>query len=142
MKKITSACRWVRGAFVRAFHAAWVPIKRAVNRTFTIIFNTRPGLKRGALVLTLFALVAVPACVVVPHAALSVSVVWALVLFALFLGMGAERAAVEWSPTFALPPLGAFAFWRWHTLEKKRFIAVIAALVLGLVVTFIMEHAL
>lgn len=142
MKKITSACRWVRGAFARAFHALWAPIKRAVSRIFTATFNTRPGLKRGALMLILFAFVAMPVCIVVPDAALSASGIWALMLVCLFLGMGAERAAVEWSPTFALPPLSAFAFWRWHALEKKRFVCAVLALALGLLCTFVVRVAL
>ncbi len=98
----------------------------SLGRFFYAIFNTRPALKRACLVAVLYSVPTVLAALF-SVAALVVGV-WALMLLAVFWGMGAERAAIEWDKTFSLPPLSAFAFWRWHGLEKKRFIAVIVAL--------------
>lgn len=95
-------------------------------------FYTRPALKRGAFAFGLFAVIGLPvAAVGVPM----LSGLWAVALLALFLGLGAERASLEWDPVFALPPVRNFAFWRWHGLEKKRFTAVIVALGIGLLLS-------
>ncbi|WP_262694490.1 hypothetical protein [Kordiimonas aquimaris] len=127
---ISKAYRKVRGALVRIYTVSKAAVGKTISRFFYALFHTRPGLKRGALVLLLFAAVVVPFSVFSGQM-LYVSGLWALMLFALFLGMGAERAAIEWSPVFALPPISAFAFWRWHALEKKRFLAVLTALAVG-----------
>ncbi|MBL4838484.1 MAG: hypothetical protein JKY34_12990 [Kordiimonadaceae bacterium] len=118
---------WLRAA--RSFFAARLT---SVGRFFVAQFHSRPVLKRGLFALGLFASVGVPAAVIgVPVLA----VVWAGAVFTLFLGMGAERASLEWGPVIALPPARSFAFWRWHTLEKKRFFAVLVALAVGLLVS-------
>lgn len=96
------------------------------SRFFHALFLTRPGLRRAALVLALYAAGAALAALMLASAGLAL--IWALVLLALFWGMGAERAALEWDPVFSLPPVSAFAFWRWHALEKKRFVATLLAL--------------
>jgi hypothetical protein len=114
--------------FIAALSAGW-------SRFFYAVFNSRPGLKRGALVLVLYAGFSVPVMFVFGWLA----PIWALMLLALFWGMGAERASLEWDPVFALPPLSAFAFWRWHALEKKRFIAVLLALGGGVAATLLIE---
>lgn len=131
MTFLNTAYRKVRGAFLRAYTFTTAALSVFWGRFFCALFNTRPGLKRGVLVFVLFGLVALPAHLFLGGAALVASLIWAFALFALFLGMGAERAAIEWSPVFVLPPLDAFVFWQWHALEKKRFLAVLCALALG-----------
>ena len=112
--------RWrdaIRVFFVKRLHS--------VGR----FFYARPALKRGLFAFGLFAIIGLPvAAIGVP----ALSGIWGAALFALFLGMGAERASLEWDPVFALPPVRNFAFWQWHGLEKKRFIAVVVALSTGL----------
>lgn len=109
-----------------------------LGRLLNALFHTRPALKRGGLVLVLYS---VPVCLAALLSAptIVVGVVWALALLMLFLGMGAERAATDWDPVFALPPLKSFAFWRWHALEKKRFLAAVSALGGGIAVSAVAE---
>lgn len=130
MTFILNAYRKVRCAVVRIFNVSKAAFGKTISRFFHSLFHTRPGLKRGVLVLLLFIVVVVPSAFL-PVDALQVSGLWAAMLLMLFLGMGAERAAIEWSPVFALPPISTFAFWRWHALEKKRFLAVLCALAVG-----------
>lgn len=85
----------------------------------------RPALKRGLLAF----LLALPVSLALSLVGLaSLAPVWAFMLAFLFLGLGAERHALEWDSTFALPHLGAFAFWHWHALERKRFLAAVFGL--------------
>ncbi|MEX0300285.1 MAG: hypothetical protein AB3N28_14520 [Kordiimonas sp.] len=103
-----------------------------MSRFFYVQTQMRPGLRRGLFAFGLYAAIAVPAEVVgVPVLAIG----WATALFMLFLGMGAERSSLDWDPFFALPPARSFAFWRWHALEKKRFVAVVLALFFGVVLS-------
>ncbi|WP_417451272.1 hypothetical protein [Kordiimonas sp.] len=134
----------VAGAFARLFDAAWVALPRAeLKGAVARFFYTRPALKRGALVLGLQLVVLLPLSFFALSGgggllALTLTLlmfVWCAFLFGLFLGMAAERAATDWGDIFALPPLGAFLFWRWHALEKKRFISVMASLLFGLYIT-------
>ena len=131
----------VAGAFARVFSAApvvspFAALKAAVSR----FFYSHPAMKRGALVLVLQLVVLLPLSFITLSAgagllALSLTLfmfVWCAFLLGVFLGMAAERAATDWDAIFALPPLRAFLFWRWHTLERKRFMAVVGALCLGL----------
>lgn len=108
----------------------YVLVKAALSASLGRFFYTRPALKRGGLVL---AILVVPtlAGYLVDISILSVAAIWAPIVAALFLGMGAERAAIDWDPVFSLPPVSAFAFWRWHALEKKRFLAALSAVVVG-----------
>ncbi len=108
-------------------------VKAALSVCLGRFFYTRPSLKRAALIAALYAAPTLAGVLAV--SAVLVGAVWALILLALFWGMGAERAATEWDSMFSLPPLSAFAFWRWHGLEKKRFIAVFATLATGWLVT-------
>jgi len=104
-------------------------LSASLGRFFYAIFNSRPALKRASLVAALYL---VPALLAAPFsAAVLVGGIWALMLLAVFWGMGAERAATDWDRVFSLPPVSSFAFWRWHGLEKKRFLAVIAVLCAG-----------
>ena len=108
--------------------------KAALSASLGRFFYTRPALKRAGL---LAALYTVPTLVAAPmFSAVLIGSIWALVLLALFWGMGAERASTEWDAVFSLPRLSAFAFWRWHELEKKRFFAVFAALSVAWLLTF------
>jgi hypothetical protein len=109
-------------------------------------FYTRPALKRGALALVLQQLVVLPLGLIAAGSGVGlvdiwaalVSLQWTIFLVGLFWGMGAERASTEWDGTFALPPLKSFDFWRWHALEKKRFMAVLVSLMGGLLLaTFV-----
>lgn len=97
-------------------------------------FYTRPALKRGVLVVGLMG-----PFVVLGHAVAAplLSVCVAVVLLALFWGMGAERAATDWDPVFSLPPVSAFAFWHWQPLERKRFYAVLFALGICAAISFL-----
>lgn len=108
-------------------------LSASLGRFFYTFFNTRPALKRAALITGLYAVPTLAAALV--SSAVLVGGIWALMLLALFWGMGAERAATEWDSIFSLPPLSAFAFWRWHGLEKKRFTAVLATLATGWLIT-------
>ena len=92
------------------------------------MLNHRPALKRGLLVLLLFAVLAVPLAALFGVWAASL---WALVLAAVFLGLGAERTSTDWDAMFALPAPRYFKFWQWHALERKRYFAVLAALAMG-----------
>lgn len=107
--------------------------KAALSASLGRFFYTRPALKRAGLVALLYSAPLLTADLFSEAAV--VGAVWALMLLSLFWGMGAERASVEWDDVFSLPPVGSFAFWRWHGLEKKRFLAVIAALASAWVVT-------
>lgn len=107
--------------------------KAALSASLGRFFYTRPALKRAGLVLLLYC--GPPLVAAIFSAAIPIGGIWALMLTSLFWGMGAERAAVEWDDVFSLPPLSAFAFWRWHGLEKKRFLAALAALLAGWAVT-------
>jgi len=109
--------RAVRAFFARSF------------RTLSSFFAGRPALTRAWLVFALYGLLALPAVLL---GTLLPAVAWALFLAALFWGMGAERASLEWDAVFTLPSPGSFAFWRWHALERKRFLSALAALVTGL----------
>lgn len=85
----------------------------------------RPALKRGLLAFVL----ALPVSLALAFVGLaSLAPVWAFMLAFLFLGLGAERHALEWDSTFALPHLGAFAFWHWHAIERKRFLSALLGL--------------
>jgi len=100
------------------------------GRFFYGLFHIRPSLKRGVLAFCLCVAVAAPFAIVDLPA---VAPAWAAMLATLFLGMGAERAALEWDDMFALPPIHTFAFWRWHALERKRFLAAIIGITLGVI---------
>ena len=119
--------------------------RTAVRSFFTLIttrakanlgrmLDHRPALKRGLLVLLLFAVLAVPLTALFGGWA---TFVWALMLAAVFIGLGAERDSTDWDAVFALPALRHFKFWRWHGLERKRYVAVLAALALGQILAFI-----
>ena len=114
-------------------------MKKLIETTMAVtgrFFYRRPALKRGMLALALYGVPVLTAAILpFPGVILTIGAAWALALFMLFLGMGAERAALDWGPVFALPPLKSFAFWRWHALEKKRFLAVLLALATGLAST-------
>jgi len=112
---------------VRAF------MTRRLHR-FSSVFTLRPALRRAGLVFGLYAVLALP---MVLLGFLLPAGLWAVFLTALFLGLGAERASLEWDATFALPPVRSFAFWRWQALERKRFLGALAALGLGLVLSII-----
>ncbi|WP_262689776.1 hypothetical protein [Kordiimonas aestuarii] len=142
-------CQLVAGVVARAFDAApkasastASPVA-ALKGVAARFFYTRPALKRGALVLALQLVVLLPLSFfalkggqgIVPLALTLFMFIWCAFLFGLFLGMAAERAATDWDDVFALPPLNAFLFWRWHALERRRFMAVAGALLLGLYIT-------
>lgn len=118
--------------WLRAIRTFVVKRLLIVGRFFYVRLNMRPGLKRGLFAFALYGALALPAAVAgVPLLAM----LWAPALVMLFLGMGAERASLEWDPVFALPRARDFAFWRWHALEKKRFSAVLIALGFGLLLS-------
>ncbi len=111
---------------------------KTLGRFFYVLFHTRPALKRGALSLFLYA---VPTAVAAagPVSLSTFGTFWAFGLLMLFWGMGAERAATDWDPVFFLPHPRSFAFWHWHALEKKRFLAAIMALVSGVASVVFLE---
>lgn len=107
--------------------------KAVLSASLGRFFYTRPALKRAGLAIVLYSL---PPLIAAAFSAQTVvGGVWALMLLYLFWGMGAERASVEWDDVFSLPPASAFAFWRWHGLEKKRFFAAAIALGAGWLLT-------
>lgn len=108
-------------------------LSASLGRFFYMLFYTRPAMKRASLVLILYSVP--PLVSALFSAAVEVGSVWALMVVSLFWGMGAERASIEWDDIFSLPPISAFAFWRWHGLEKKRFLSALAALAAGWVAT-------
>ena len=112
----------------------FLSVKAAVGGAFSRFFYSRPAAKRVLLV-TLLWLPSMLVDLVLGQA--FAAPLWALMLVTLLLGMGAERAALEWDPFFSLPPLKSFAFWRWQPLERKRFIAAVASLATGSVGSFI-----
>lgn len=97
-------------------------LRAAVAGSIRRFFNSRPTSKRVGLLVMLI-LPGFGLALLVGNTALAT--LWALLLLSLFWGMGAERAALEWDATFSLPPISAFAFWRWQPLEKKRFMATL-----------------
>lgn len=103
-------------------------LRAAVAAAIRRFFNSRPTSKRVGLVVMLL-LPGFGLAWLIGNTALAT--LWALMLLSLFWGMGAERAALEWDATFSLPPVGAFVFWRWQPLEKKRFVAVLVACALA-----------
>ena len=96
---------------------------------FSGFFSAKPALLRGCVALVLHGLVAVPAAW---FTSVVLAAAWAACLAMLFLGLGAERASTERGAVFALPPLASFAFWRWYALERRRYVATLAGLGLGL----------
>lgn len=133
--------------FLPVYHAAVGTLLRAAARSSSLLkaavgrfFYVHPVLKRAGLVFALLLLVLVPlgTFAVVGGDTLfalmltCLMIMWCAFLFGLFLGLGAERASVDWDNVFALPPLRAFAFWRWHAIERKRFLGVLGALFFGL----------
>ncbi len=122
--KLLGWLRAIRDFFLKRLHC--------VGRIFYAQTQMRPGFRRGLFALGLYAAIAVPAAIV---GAQVLACVWAAGLFMLFLGMGAERASLDWDPVLALPPVRSFAFWRWHALERKRFLAVLVALSFGLILS-------
>ncbi len=107
--------------------------KAAVVAAIGRFFYTRPACKRGVLVAGLMGPFVVLAHIV---AAPLLAVAAAVFLLALFWGMAAERAATDWDPVFSLPPVSAFAFWRWQPLERKRFHVVLLVLALCIAASF------
>lgn len=107
-------------------------IKAAIGR----FFFAQPVLKRGLLAGALYSPV-FGIQFIAPGAPVCLGVVVGVGLVAVFLGIGAERAATEWDKTFSLPPIGAFAFWRWQPAERRRFIVTGGVLLLAVVVTFL-----
>lgn len=120
---------------------------RAITSPFTALgftlgrfFYPRPALKRAALALALQQLVLLPlGCltaggptIILAFWVLLIGLAWTFFLFGLFWGMAAERASTEWDSIFALPTAQSFMPWRWHALERKRFLAVTFALAAGL----------
>lgn len=94
----------------------------------------RPALKRGLLafglvtpVNTLFLAAGLPAA----------GVLWACLLVAILIGIGAERVSTDWDDFFALPPVGSFLVWRWHALERKRFGGALVGLGLGVLLPLV-----
>jgi len=100
------------------------------------VLYSRPGLKRGLLTLLLFAPLALMFTFVFNVLA---AVMWGLVVAAVFLGLGAERASTDWDEFFALPALRNFAFWRWHPLERKRYFSVLATLIASVLCLLVWE---
>ena len=100
------------------------------------VLYSRPALKRGLLALLLFAPLALLLIFIFNALA---AAVWGLVLAAVFLGLGAERASTDWDEVFALPALRNFAFWRWHPLERKRYFAVLTAIIASVLCLLIWE---
>ena len=121
MKSLLLAGRTaVRSFFVRLFGAFRSKISGA--------FRARPALRRGLLVFFLFCVPALPLVLVAGSFSL---LLWACVLAAVFLGLGAERASTNWDDVFALPAARHFKFWRWQALERRRYQAVLCALGVG-----------
>lgn len=114
----------VRAFFVRLY----TQISTQFSTSVSGIFTAKPALTRGWLVFGLYCVPAVPLALFGLHAA---TTVLAAVLLGLFLGMGAERASLEWSSSFSLPRLRSFCFWRWEVTERNRFYAVLIALAAG-----------
>lgn len=140
MKLFERARTWA-AALLRALRS----IRAAMASTIGRFFYARPALKRGALALVLQQLVVLPLVLAASGAGIGLVDIfaallclnWTVFLMGVFWGMGAERAALDWDDVFALPPLKAFDFWHWHALEKKRFIAVLVALMLGLLLAIV-----
>ncbi len=115
----------------------------ALGFTLGRFFYQRPALKRAALALALQQLVLLPLVSVATSAAgvvfafwvVLLGLAWTFFLFGLFWGMAAERASTEWDSIFSLPTARSFLPWRWHALERKRFLAVSCALAAGLLLS-------
>lgn len=113
-------------------------IRAAMVSAIGRFFHARPVLKRALLALMLqqvllVPLLALPGGGLVPPIAMLMGLMWSAFLLGLFWGMGAERAALDWDAVFNLPPARSFHFWGWHALEKRRFLGVVVALLVGLV---------
>ncbi len=124
------------GTLARAATLSLSSLKAALGR----FFYSHPTLKRAGLVFALQLVVLIPLGIfaAVGSDALfalmltCLMIMWCAFLIGLFLGLGAERASMDWDSIFALPPVRAFAFWRWHAIERKRFLGVLGAIFLGL----------
>jgi hypothetical protein len=127
MKSLLLAVRRHVRSFLRS-------LQGKVTAKITKLLDRRPAVKRGLLVLVLYGLIGLPLTAAFGGV---FAAIWALMLGCLFLGMGAERAAISWDSMFALPPLRSFQFWRWQALERKRFMAVLSALTGGVLLTSI-----
>jgi hypothetical protein len=107
----------------------------------------RPALKRALLALLLQQAMLLPFTLSLPLHGNVLATFWALLfggfwtafLAGLFWGMAAERASTQWDSIFALPGPASFLPWRWHALERKCFIAVLATLAAGLLLTLALE---
>lgn len=89
----------------------------------------RMGLKRGILVAGLFS---AGAGLLGPVFGFEALVAWALIIAAVFLGLGAERATTDWGSVFGLPSPRDFVFWAWRPVERKRYWATLVSLLLCL----------
>ncbi|WP_417459222.1 hypothetical protein [Kordiimonas sp.] len=133
--------------FLPVFHAAVGTLMRAAAMPFSSLkaavgrfFYAHPTFKRAGLVFALQLVVLVPLGIFATVGgdalfALMLTcfmAMWCAFLTGLFLGLGAERASSDWDSIFALPPLQAFVFWRWHAIERKRFYGVLGAIFMGL----------
>ena len=76
-----------------------------------------------------------------PDDAFSFAFDFALVLAGVFLGLGTERASTDWDDVFALPHPVDFLFWRWHSLERKRYTAVLITLMISVSLVWIIGWA-
>lgn len=112
------------------------PVARA-NALFHQFFAARPATKRVLLVILLFGIPLVFAHLILSTLAPLVTAQLAMLLMGTFLGMGAERASTDWDDFFALPPLSAFAVWRWYPIERKRFSAAIGAILVLWIFSFL-----
>lgn len=91
-------------------------------------FSARPAAKRILLVALVFGIPVIAVHLLMPLLAPLVTAQLAVLLIGAFLGMGAERASTDWDDFFALPPLSAFAVWRWYPIERMRFLAAISSI--------------
>ncbi|PCI59463.1 MAG: hypothetical protein COB37_11495 [Kordiimonadales bacterium] len=124
-------------AWRNAVRAFFVRRHTQISTSISGLFSARPALKRGLLVFCLYCVPAAPLAAIGLHA---VTAAVAAFLLALFLGMAAERASLEWNRSFSLPRLRAFCFWRWERTERTRFYAVLIALTVGQLLTQIGGH--
>ena len=123
-----------RTAVWSAFNRTLSTFSAKISGVLSGALYSRPALKRGLLVLLLFGVPALPLTVLFGAFA---PATWGLVLGAVFLGLGAERASTDWDDMFALPAPRNFKFWHWHALERKRYLAVLAALITGQILVLI-----
>lgn len=125
-------------AWLAAARAKRAVAARHIKEGLIAFLLPRQALKRGLLVAAMFSVGAVLSLPI-----FGIAGPWgcAVIIAALFLGLGAERASTSWGAVFSLPAPGDFAFWRWRSPERRRFFASLASLGVCLLVLSLLGAA-